>query len=90
MKKKPYEGDRLEKVVVEETTASSKINMVKVQSLLDARIIYVGEVSGRQYEWAIAGAIVEVHESDVPGLLAKRRGKKPCCGAPEAKVFQLA
>jgi hypothetical protein len=37
-----------------------------------------------------AGAVVEVDESDVPELIAKRLGKKSCCGRERTKIFQLA
>ena len=63
--------------------------LVKVQSLIDAHIYYTGQVSGELYEWMKAGAVVDVHEQDVPELLAKR-SKKPCCGQEPSKFFQLA
>jgi hypothetical protein len=91
MKKSEYLGNRPEKkAVVEEKAATVTINLVKVQSLMDARMTYTGQASGKSYEWARAGAIVDVDEQDVSELLAKRRGKKSCCGTPEQKVFQLA
>mgnify|MGYP001606121408 CR=1 FL=1 len=78
------------KPVVVETTADSKINNeVKIQSLIDAHIIYSGQVSGRQYEWQKSGSIVNVDEQDVSDLLSKH-GKKSCCGREPNKFFQLA
>jgi len=80
------------KRIVEETTPTVTINNnVKIQSLIDAHLYYTGRESGRQYEWMKAGAIVEVDEQDVPELLAKRLGKKTCCGNHDRnKIFQLA
>lgn len=81
---------RVEKPVVEENAPDVTINTTKrVQSLIDAHLIYDGRVSGQRYEWRRAGAIVEVDERDVPELLAKR-SKKPCCGQEPNKYFQLA
>lgn len=81
-------GDR--KRVVEENTPTVTINLVKVQSLVDAHVYYTGQISGELYEWVKAGAIVEVDERDVPELLAKRPGKKPCCGGERKPIFELA
>lgn len=78
------------KRVVEEITPEVTINLVKVQSLVDAHVYYTGQISGELYEWVKAGAIVDVDERDVPELLAKRPGKKPCCGGERKQIFQLA
>lgn len=78
------------KRVVEEIQSETIINLINVQSLIDAHVTYSGRISGRQYVWERAGAIVEVDERDVPELLSKRRGKKPCCGQERTKLFQLA
>lgn len=81
----------LKKVTVEEIQPKSIINTVGIQSLIDAHLIYDGQVSGRHYEWGRAGAIVNVDESDVPDLLSKRLGTKSCCGQQDTnKIFQLA
>lgn len=86
--KKPYTGEP----IVEETVPKITINKTKrIQSLIDARATYDGKVTNRHYEWSGAGAIVDVDEQDVPDLLSKRRGKKPCCGNSEqSSIFQLA
>lgn len=81
---------RIEKQAVEEIQPQVTIKLVKVQSLIDAHVTYTGRESGEQYTWNAAGAIVEVDEQDVPELLAKRRGKKPCCGSEHPKIFELA
>lgn len=67
------------------------INSVfKIRSLIDAHLIYSGQVSGKHYEWSRAGAIVIVDEQDVPELLAKRLGGKTCCGSPDGnQIFEL-
>lgn len=79
------------KRVVVETILNSTINIkVKIQSLVDAHVYYTGQISGELYEWRKAGAIVDVDERDVPELLAKRPGKKPCCGGERKQIFQLA
>lgn len=88
MKKKPYNGEP----IVERIEPQVTINRtVKIQSLLDAHVIYDGQVTGQHYEWGGAGTIVTVDEQDVPELLSKRRGKKPCCGNSEQPpIFQVA
>ena len=78
------------KRVVVETAPPDKINEVSVQSLIDAHLYYTGRESGIQYEWTKAGAIVIVDERDVPDLLARKLGKKTCCGGGDNHVFQLA
>lgn len=61
-----------------------------LQSLIEARIIYFGSVTGQKYEWPKAGSIVPVDERDVPELLAKRVGSRGCCGAQDGnKVFGI-
>ena len=56
-------------------------NEVKVSltSLLDARLVYTGQVTGQQYVWNKAGSIVEVDAEDSKILLAKRIYGS-CCG----------
>ena len=78
------------KATVEEIAPESKINTVRVQSLIDAHLYYTGQVSGELYEWRMAGTVVEVDERDVPELLSKRLGKKMCCGNGTNLIFQLA
>lgn len=88
--RKDIRTGRVEKEVIAEIQPQVTIKLVNVQSLIDARITYSGRESGEQYVWEKAGAIVSVDERDVPELLAKRRGKKPCCGQEQAEIFQLA
>jgi len=53
---------------------------VKIQSLIDSRLVYTGRISGELYEWQRAGDIIAVKEEDVPELLSKRIGERSCCG----------
>jgi hypothetical protein len=64
---------------------------VYIQSVFDARLLYTGQVSGKQYEWGKAGDICEVDMLDSEILLAKRIGGEGCCGSPKDsnKVFQI-
>ena len=80
---------RRKSIVVENAPKVTINQTVKVQSLIDSHLYYTGRESGRQYEWARAGAIVDVDEQDVPELLAKRLGKKQCCGQERTKIFQF-
>lgn len=65
---------------VEEKQSETIINLVKVQSLIDAHLQYTGRESGESYEWLRAGDIQNVDERDVPELLSKRIGERSCCG----------
>jgi hypothetical protein len=64
---------------------------VKIRSLLDARLEYTGQTSGKQYTWSKAGSIVEVNVEDSEILLAKHLGDKLCCGnsTDKNKIFEL-
>lgn len=59
---------------------SQPYNYKKVQSLVEARLIYTGAVTGVQYVWATAGMVVNVDERDVPDLLEHNMGTISCCG----------
>jgi hypothetical protein len=54
--------------------------LVTLRSLYDGRLLYTGQVTGKQYCWDKAGSMVEVSEDDALYLLEKRQGKRPCCG----------
>jgi hypothetical protein len=75
---------------VEENTGEITIIYVQIQSLVDAHSIYIGQVSGKQYDWMKAGDIVPVLSEDAPELLLKRRLKKSCCGSGQNQIFQIA
>ena len=64
--------------------------MKKIQSLIEAHLIYAGQISGEQYEWSRAGEVTLVDERDVPELLTKRLGAKLCCGGDDNnRIFQI-
>lgn len=79
-----------EKSKVAPPVTQDRINYVRIQSLVQAHLVYTGRSSGKQYDWLRAGAIVSVDEADVSDLLEKRLGGQSCCGQPDNKVFQLA
>lgn len=76
--------------VVEKKNPATINKTVKIESLIDAYLQYTGQETGQQYEWARAGTIISVREEDAPELLAKRLGKKTCCGNGDNKIFQVA
>jgi len=59
---------------------SQSYNYKQVQSLVEARLIYTGTVTGTRYVWEKAGAILSVDERDVPDLLVQHVGTGSCCG----------
>jgi hypothetical protein len=63
--------------------------LVKVQSLLDARLVYSGQATGKRYEWTVAGSIVSVAYDDVQQLLAKEINAGCCGGRTKTKIFQI-
>lgn len=73
--------------VVKKPTETIINSVIKIRSLIDAHLIYDGQVSGRHYEWTRAGAILEVDERDVPELIAKRLGGKTCCGSQDGNLI---
>jgi len=82
---------QVSKEVVEEVPKEPIIKVIAIQSLIESHLTYTGRTSGKQYEWAKAGATQNVDELDVPELLAKRLGGKSCCGGSDGnKIFQLA
>lgn len=77
-------------VVETKPTVTIKSVEIVIESLIDAHLLYVGKVSGRQYEWLKAGDTVSILEEDVPELLEKRLGGNTCCGSSEGnKIFQV-
>ena len=75
-------------VVVEQPATKPYNSTVKLQSLLDAHILYTGKVTSRQYEWAKAGSIQEVDSLDAQELLDKRIQTQSCCRESDTAVFQ--
>lgn len=69
---------------------TDKINLIEIQSLIDAHLLYAGKATLRQYEWKKAGDIVLVDNKDALELLEKRLGIKQCCGDQNGnKIFQI-
>ena len=64
------------------------INSVKLQSLLDARVLYTGQATGKSYEWVRAGSVVVVDAKDAPALLQKRIKTQSCCNQSDNAIFQ--
>lgn len=78
--------------VAETPQETTIIKEIAVQSVYPSRLIYIGVVSGKEYEWKDAGSIVMVLAEDVPNLIEKRIGKGSCCGAVSQdgnKVFEI-
>lgn len=75
---------------VEEIVTPATIKEVLVQSLIESRLEYKGLETGRLYVWSKAGDTVSIDERDVATLLAKRLGRKQCCGNGDGnKIFQV-
>lgn len=55
----------------------------RLQSVFSAHLKLTGQTSGKLYEWAKAGDIVDVFVEDVDGLLQKRIGNSSCCGGSQ-------
>ena len=79
------------KVDSESVLPYNEVITVSITSLLDARLVYTGQVTGQQYEWKKAGSVVEVSVEDSEILLAKRIGRDSCCGnsTDGQAIFQL-
>jgi len=91
MPKKPYAGEKPTKQAVVQTVSDSKIKYVLIESLIEAHLIYEGQISGKPYEWMKAGSITSVADEDVPALLEKRLGGNTCCGSDPTgnRIFQV-
>lgn len=79
------------KDVVAKATTKDRINLVKVQCLFPAHVIYTGAVSGQRYDFPEPGSVLEVDSRDVPAMLAYRIGTTSCCGGSDPTgntVFQ--
>jgi len=81
----------LEILVADEIVGSYNYKEVKIQSLIDSRLLYTGQTSGKQYEWSRGGDVILVDERDVPEMLSKRIGQRSCCGEGLLgnKVFEI-
>lgn len=68
---------------------SDTVSLVKLVSLVDARVLITGTVTKTQYEFAKAGTVVAVDSRDANEILNKKKGRA-CCGGESGKsLFQL-
>lgn len=80
------------KVTVEKPVRKDIISSITIQSLFPARVIYIGPVSGKRYDFPAAGSTLSVDSRDVPAMLAYRIGTTNCCGGGNVdgnSVFQV-
>jgi hypothetical protein len=70
----------IEKPIVEVIKEPATIKLISIRSLFPARLKYRGQATGKLYEWAEAGSVVEVQPEDAPYLLSKKLGSHGCCG----------
>jgi len=75
-------------VAVEQPAPKTYNSSVKLQSMVDARLLYDGRVSGKHYEWQRAGSVQVVDDLDAPDLLSKRIKTQSCCSGSDVAVFQ--
>lgn len=61
---------------------------VKLILLKDFRLKTRGEVTGQEYIFSGAGAVVEINKYDAEIMLRKEQNKS-CCGTISSPVFQL-
>ena len=77
-------------VIAQEVVYNEPEQMLSVRSRFPAQLRYTGLVTGKRYEWAKSGDVVEVSALDAPSLLSKVLGSKPCCGGVTRNVmFEL-
>ena len=84
--------DPLEVEEVVEYHEVEEIVTERVQLLYPAKVMRVGQVSGKQYVWSSAGVILDVLKEDVPQLLLSHIGARGCCGSSGGngnKLFQV-
>lgn len=67
---------------------NSSVDRVAIQLKFPAKVIRSGLVSGEQYEWSEAGAVVQVRIEDVDQLLQLKVGEAGCCGGSPNFLFQ--
>ena len=74
--------------VVVETSRTLSYNTISLVNKISAKVKLRGSVTKNWYEWSKAGAKVGVDERDVPDLLKKKLGEKPCCGGNLNWIFE--
>lgn len=75
------------KITFEDSPVVVYNSTVKLQSQIDARINYTGQVTGKQYYWARAGSVESVDSLDAPYLLEKRIQSHSCCSGTDVAIF---
>lgn len=75
-------------MAVEQPAPRTYNSSVKLQSMVDARLLYDGRTSGKHYEWQRAGSVQVVDVLDAPDLLSKRIKTQSCCSGSDVAVFQ--
>ena len=70
-------------LVISDNLQYTQSEQKRVQSIFPARLIYVGQISGKQYIWDKAGDVVDVNIEDVDDLLSKKLGEGSCCGSSQ-------
>jgi len=80
--------EKIEKVY----TPKYAVNYKSVRLMIDVKFNATGSVTGNSYTWNGAGAVTDVDERDVEGLLEKRQGGRQCCGGTGYgnAIFELA
>ena len=76
-------------VGVEKKETKGYTDTASIQSLIDARVLVTGAVTGNQYEFAKAGTVLAIDKRDADDLLNKKRGRACCGGTSGRNLFQL-
>jgi hypothetical protein len=84
---KPTKFPVAEQAEVPYTNIVDTVSTVSITSLMDARVLITGTVTGKQYVFSKAGTVVEVDKLDADEILNKKRGRV-CCGKA-GNLFQL-
>lgn len=71
-----------------QTEYNSNVDRANIQLKFPAQVIRSGLVSGEQYVWSEAGAIVSVLIEDVDQLLQLKIGEAGCCGGNPNFLFE--
>lgn len=83
---------KLRKAVLDRLAPKDKINLVKIQCIFPAHVIYTGAISGQRYDFPGPGSVLDVDDRDIPAMLAYRIGTTNCCGGGNVdgnRVFQV-
>jgi hypothetical protein len=64
-----------------------KLTSVRLQNMYPSRVIAVGSITGKRYDFSNAGVVLEVDPLDAPEMLSKVHGLNPCCSKREARPY---